>query len=220
MNFIKYIYIILLFRLKDCTFSFWGYVEEHKKEFLNPLYSIQAETIVPDLSPQNIRFWRGMYCRFENGVHPREHVFDILLATSEQTKSLDDHIKFLQKRLSYFKRKISDGADMVKNSLFSKETCLEPMSYNKEENNIQSLNETFDNLTVTIPKLDESHKIAIEWKSLREAVSCECSTDSSSKKVIIINILYFISYYRNMFILYFAYSITVGNVEMCFALVV
>lgn len=145
----------------------------------------------PDLSPQNIRFWRAMYCRFENGVHPREHVFDILLATSEQTKSLDDHVKFLQKRLSYFKRKISDGAGMVKNSLFSKETCIEPLSYNKEENIIQSLNETFDNLTVTVPKLDESHKVAIEWKSLRETVSCECSTDSSTKKVKFINILFF-----------------------------
>lgn len=138
----------------------------------------------PDLSPQNIRFWRGMYCRFENGVHPREHVYDILLATSEQTKSIDDHVKFLQKRLSYFKRKITDGADMVKNSLFSKEICIEPMSYNREENIIQSMNDAFDNLTVMEPKLDEAHKVAIEWKSLREAVSCECSTDSSTKKVI------------------------------------
>ncbi|VVC24574.1 Protein-tyrosine phosphatase-like,Tyrosine specific protein phosphatases domain,PH domain- [Cinara cedri] len=169
-------------KLKDRTFSFWGYVDEHKKEFLNPLFSARAETIIPDLSPQNIRFWRGMYCRFENGVHPREHVYDILLATSEQTKSLDDHVKFLQKRLSYFKRKITDGADMVKNSLFSKETCIESMSYNKEDNIIQSMNETFDNLTIMEPKLDEAHKVAIEWKSLREVVSCECSTDSSTKK--------------------------------------
>lgn len=175
-----------LFRLKDRTFSFWGYVEEHKREFLNPLYSAQAGTMSPDLSPQNIRFWRGMYCRFENGVHPREHVYDILLATSEQTKSLDDHVKFLQKRLSYFKRKVSDGADMVKNSFFSKETSIEPMCYNREDNNIQSMNETFDSLTITEPKLDEAHKVAIEWKSLRETVSCECSTDSSAKKVIYI----------------------------------
>lgn len=168
----------------------------------------------PDLSPQNIRFWRGMYCRFENGVHPREHVFDILLATSEQTKSLDDHVKFLQKRLSYFKRKISDGADMVKNSLFSKETSVEPMSYNKEENNIQSLNETFDNLTVTIPKLDESHKIAIEWKNLREAVSCECSTDSSSKKVIFNNSLYLI-HIIVIYIFYILFIVSLLEVWKC-----
>lgn len=182
-----------MFRLKDRTFSFWGYVEEHKKEFLNPLYAAQTETMCPDLSPQNIRFWRGMYCRFENGVHPREHVYDILLATSEQTKSIDDHVKFLQKRLSYFKRKITDGADMVKNSLFSKETCIAPMSYNREDDNIiQSMNDTFDNLTVMEPKLDEAHKVAIEWKSLREAVSCECSTDSSTKKVIFATFSYIV----------------------------
>lgn len=144
-----------------------------------------------------------MYCRFENGVHPREHVNDILLATSEQNKSLDDHVKFLQKRLSYFKRKITDGADMVKNSLFSKETCIEPMSYNKEENIIQSLNETFDNLTVMEPKLDEAHKVAIEWKSLREAVSCECSTDSSTKKVIWCYYFSFLALYIIIFIFCF-----------------
>ncbi|XP_050544918.1 myotubularin-related protein 6 isoform X2 [Daktulosphaira vitifoliae] len=171
-------------KLKERTFSFWGYVEEHKKEFINPLHIENPKTMHPDLSPQNIRFWRGMYCRFENGVHPREHVYDILLATSEQTKSLDDHVKFLQKRLSYFKRKLSDGADMVRNSLFSKETCIEPMSYNKESNVLNSMNDTFSSLTVLEPKLDESHKVAIEWKSLRETVACECSTrfDSSTKK--------------------------------------
>lgn len=38
-----------------------------------------------------------MYCRFENGVHPREPLGDLLLATTDHTSSLQDHITFLTK---------------------------------------------------------------------------------------------------------------------------
>lgn len=43
------------------------------------------------------RFWRDMYCRFENDVHPREPLGDLLLATCDHSSSLEDHIKLLQK---------------------------------------------------------------------------------------------------------------------------
>lgn len=45
------------------------------------------------------RFWRGLYCRFESGVHPRENLEEIVLATADQNSSLDDHINFLHKVL-------------------------------------------------------------------------------------------------------------------------
>lgn len=38
-----------------------------------------------------------MYYRFESGVHPREPTADLLLATSDHSFSLDDHIKYLTK---------------------------------------------------------------------------------------------------------------------------
>lgn len=43
------------------------------------------------------RFWRGMYNRFENGVHPREPLSDMLVAAKDHISSLEDHILFLQK---------------------------------------------------------------------------------------------------------------------------
>ena len=43
------------------------------------------------------RFWRGLYCRFENGVHPRESLADLLIATRDHSSSLEDHIRLLQK---------------------------------------------------------------------------------------------------------------------------
>ncbi|KAL1114919.1 hypothetical protein AAG570_007743 [Ranatra chinensis] len=86
-------------RLNERTFSLWGYMANHMKEYMNPLYCAEKspEILKPNLSPQVIRFWRGMYCRFEGGVHPRENLGDLLLATVDHSNSLEDHFKFLQK---------------------------------------------------------------------------------------------------------------------------
>ena len=55
----------------------------HVDEFLNPLFRGEdyAGLLEPNLSPPNILFWRGLYCRFESGVHPRESIADVMLAT-------------------------------------------------------------------------------------------------------------------------------------------
>jgi myotubularin-related protein 6/7/8 len=70
-------------RLREKTYSLWGYLVAHNDEFVNPLYerSSQQDILKPDLSPQNIRFWRGLYCRFETGAHPREPIIDLLTIT-------------------------------------------------------------------------------------------------------------------------------------------
>ena len=43
------------------------------------------------------RFWRGMYGRFESGVHPREPLGDLLLASRDHSSSLEDHVNHLTK---------------------------------------------------------------------------------------------------------------------------
>ena len=58
------------------------------------------------------RFWRGLYCRFETGAHPREPVIDLLGLTACQTSSLEDHGRQLQKTIGYYTNKIS-GAKAV-----------------------------------------------------------------------------------------------------------
>ena len=71
----------------------------HMNEYINPLYSPEetSDVLVPNISPQVIKFWRGMYCRFESGVHPREPLGDLLLATCDHSSSLEDHIRLLTK---------------------------------------------------------------------------------------------------------------------------
>ncbi|KAG8233295.1 hypothetical protein J437_LFUL012230 [Ladona fulva] len=95
-------------RLSERTYSLWGYMANHMNEYLNPLYKPDSHTgiLMPNLAPQNIKFWRGMYCRFESGVHPRESLVDLLLATSDHSSSLQDHIRFLQKRIGMLKEKL------------------------------------------------------------------------------------------------------------------
>nr|XP_023012952.1 myotubularin-related protein 8 [Leptinotarsa decemlineata] len=95
--------------LSERTYSLWGYMANHLSEYLNPLYNSEEtpSVLVPNLIPQNIKFWSGMYCRFESGVHPREPQADMLLATSDYTSSLDDHVKYLTKKLSNVKSMIS-----------------------------------------------------------------------------------------------------------------
>lgn len=90
-------------KLAEKTFSLWGFMANHMNEYLNPLYKPGEvdDIIVPNLAPQCIKYWRGMYSRFESGVHPREDLSDLLLSSKEHSSSLDDHVQHLTK-VSFF----------------------------------------------------------------------------------------------------------------------
>ena len=58
-----------MLRLSEKTYSLWGYLIANNDEFTNPLYdsSSQSDVLRPTIAPQFIKFWSGLYCRFENG---------------------------------------------------------------------------------------------------------------------------------------------------------
>lgn len=108
----------LRYKLSATTYSLWAYLSKHLNEYINPLYSPgMYDTISPNLSPQSIMyvtryknistkinfllfqysFWRGMYGRFETGIHPREPLEDLLLASRDHCNSLEDHMQHLTK---------------------------------------------------------------------------------------------------------------------------
>ena len=97
--------------LRARTYSLWGYIVSHNDEFVNPVYerSTNRDVLRPNVVPQNIRFWRGLYCRFETGAHPREPVIDLLGLTACQTSSLEDHGRQLTKTIGYYTQKISNA---------------------------------------------------------------------------------------------------------------
>lgn len=89
-------------------------------DFSNPFFrkdlEITQRVVIPVTNPQSIRsvitasfsfvislsifftsFWRGLYCRFESGVHPRENITDIVAQLKEHTSSVDDHSRLVEK---------------------------------------------------------------------------------------------------------------------------
>jgi myotubularin-related protein 6/7/8 len=86
-------------KLTEKTYSLWGFMSLKMNEFINPLYKPGEvdDIIVPNLAPQCITLWSGMYARFDSGIHPRENVNDLLLASKEHCNSLEDHVQHLTK---------------------------------------------------------------------------------------------------------------------------
>ncbi|XP_022225117.2 myotubularin-related protein 6 isoform X2 [Drosophila obscura] len=104
-------------KLVERTFSLWGFMANHLNEYINPLYKPNVdEAIKANLAPQCIKFWRGMYCRFESGIHPREPLGDLLLDSKEHTNSLEDHVQHLTKRIASFKSYISKSAKKLQDA--------------------------------------------------------------------------------------------------------
>lgn len=106
-------------RLSEKTYSLWGHVLHHIGDFINPLYrrdDSQMGVLKPNTASQFIRFWRGMYMRFESWVHPRETVVDRLCVMKDQSSSLEDHLKFVTKRVAALKSLLGKGVVKQKNS--------------------------------------------------------------------------------------------------------
>ncbi|XP_046665776.1 myotubularin-related protein 6 isoform X2 [Homalodisca vitripennis] len=195
-------------RLHERTYSLWGFMANHMHEYLNPLYTAASlpDMMRPNLAPQNIRFWRGMYCRFENGIHPRENVEELLLVCCDHSSSLEDHIRLLQKRVTAIKLKLASVGDKVKSEITkeSPQTIDNKLLYDKVEEIAKISNNGFeDPLGATEMKLScdkelplpmgvagddllkgvsgdslrlELESVALDWKPLRNVEECQCST--------------------------------------------
>ncbi|XP_055602796.1 myotubularin-related protein 8 isoform X2 [Uranotaenia lowii] len=195
-------------RLNEKTYSLWGFMSNHLNEYINPLYRPEMdETIRPNLAPQCIKFWRGMYGRFESGIHPREPVDELLIASKDHSTSLDDHVQLLTKRINSFKNMISKSAKRlqgnkyvdnqnieVNDNRYNYDKKLSELSCADDDHPLKTSNFSFSNLTATecnenivgINQVqDEMNSVAIDWRPLRNAVNCPgCSVsfDQLTKK--------------------------------------
>ncbi|XP_066971474.1 myotubularin-related protein 6 isoform X3 [Macrobrachium rosenbergii] len=166
-------------RLSERTYSLWGYIKCHESEYRNPLYrrDSTADVLRLNLCPQSIKFWRGMYNRFENGVHPREPLGDLLAATTEHAQALSDQADFLTKRITWLKNELERKG---KNS-----TKTDPDNNydNKilDEDPQQGQLSTYQARHAVSPELAS---VALDWKTFRNVRECSCSTpfDHFSRK--------------------------------------
>uniref|UniRef100_A0A6B2EES0 phosphatidylinositol-3,5-bisphosphate 3-phosphatase n=1 Tax=Phlebotomus kandelakii TaxID=1109342 RepID=A0A6B2EES0_9DIPT len=197
-------------RLSETTFSLWGYMANHINEYINPLYRPEMDEILkPNLAPQCIKFWRGMYSRFESGVHPREPLGDLLLASRDHCTSLEDHVQHLTKRISNLKNLISKSARRfqgpsmrLKDNKEATEINDNRLNYDRRtgqltdttDHPLQSSDFSFSNLSISETNNEvqpgvhqinaEMQSVAVDWKSMRNVTVCSCSTpfDQFSRK--------------------------------------
>lgn len=73
-----------------------------------------------------------MYCRWENGVHPRESLLDLMVASKDHINSLEDHIRLLQKRIKILEAKASSSG--VVNGTVSEIVQDNRLTYKKNVN--------------------------------------------------------------------------------------
>ncbi|KAK7096994.1 hypothetical protein V1264_004036 [Littorina saxatilis] len=108
-------------RLSERTYSLWGYLARHMQEYINPIFKKEQEitnpVLNPNTSPQYIKFWRGMYNRFENGIHPRENIVDVLSTARDHSASLEDHVHLLEKRITHLCKLLNKPEDVIQRKL-------------------------------------------------------------------------------------------------------
>ncbi|KAM4585871.1 myotubularin-related protein 7a [Fundulus diaphanus] len=83
-------------RVHEKTRSLWGYLWMNRAEFINPLYrqnhSQSQGLLRPSTAPYCFKFWRGLYNRFDQGMHPRQSVEDYLRVIQEETHQLEEQL--------------------------------------------------------------------------------------------------------------------------------
>uniref|UniRef100_A0A8I3W919 Myotubularin related protein 6 n=1 Tax=Callithrix jacchus TaxID=9483 RepID=A0A8I3W919_CALJA len=98
-------------KLKEKTYSLWPFLLEDQKKYLNPLYSSKSHRFIvlePNTVSFNFKFWRNMYHQFDQTLHPRQSVFNIIMNMNEQNKQLEKDIKDLESKIKQRKNKQTD----------------------------------------------------------------------------------------------------------------
>lgn len=190
-------------RLSEKTYSLWGYMWQNVNDFVNPLYNETKNGVLrPKTTPQFIRFWRAMYNRHENNVHPRETVIDSITSLVDQNDSIQDHISLLTKRIGLMKKileedtgnisenKVVDGpnvekeldtdsssdvnnhSEQVQNDMQIKETPA-----TNDENRICAIEKELRRQGITMNDLtNDNPRLSLDWQSFRGVTQCSCAT--------------------------------------------
>ncbi|ELU00050.1 hypothetical protein CAPTEDRAFT_222026 [Capitella teleta] len=215
-------------RLRERTYSLWAYMSKFTTDFSNPFFrkdlEITQRVVIPVTNPQSIRsvitasfsfvislsifftsFWRGLYCRFESGVHPRENITDIVAQLKEHTSSVDDHSRLVEKRISALCRLLGHTEGSLQKALASLSSS-ESMDFHAlllaegpangapnlrresdtesgfEDGNSSQLSKSLieenvdgDDCLQIENILTELMSVATEWRSLRNVKNCSCA---------------------------------------------
>lgn len=189
-------------RLREKTYSLWSEIRSKFNDFINPFYVKEHETCLefrilkPDTSPSLIKFWKGLYLRWDFGSQQRENVSDTVSSLQDHIVSLKDHANLLENRIGSLCRLLNKEEEDVKASI-SMISSSESMDFSTlqilddtitsppssavtspgdnesgfEESSL-SRSSSIENLQVG-NLIQELRSVAVDWKSLR-STQCGC----------------------------------------------
>ncbi|XP_002164142.1 myotubularin-related protein 6 [Hydra vulgaris] len=192
----------VLLKLSSKTYSLWGYMWQNLPDYINPFYKDSTHSVLwPSTAPQEFKFWRSLYNRYKNDVHPRESIADYVCSLNDHNDSLKDHIRYIQKRIEAIKSNINkkvlnavnEETNAVQNlSKESQKLSLNNGIQNGELPNAASSNHSFDmadgeidskksfedcflRKADSVPNLaTDIASFALDWDSFRDVTQCSC----------------------------------------------
>ncbi|KAM4701211.1 phosphatidylinositol-3,5-bisphosphate 3-phosphatase MTMR6 [Discoglossus pictus] len=95
-------------RLKEKTYSLWAYLISEQSKYFNPVFDPDSLKTLPVLEPNtmhfNFKFWRNMYHQFDQSMHPRQSLPNLILKMKEENKSLEEELKQLKLKVRNLKK--------------------------------------------------------------------------------------------------------------------
>lgn len=110
-------------RVHERTHSLWSYLWANRTDYTNPLYrpnhSQTQGLLRASTSPYSFKFWKGLYNRFDHGMHPRQSVEDYLRAIQEETQQLEEQLTSHTQKISQLEQE-QECSDSCKATTFDK----------------------------------------------------------------------------------------------------
>ncbi|XP_012722311.2 myotubularin-related protein 7a [Fundulus heteroclitus] len=106
-------------RVHEKTHSLWSYLWTNRAEFISPLYrqnhSQSQGLLRPSTAPYCFKFWRGLYNRFDQGMHPRQSVEDYLRVIQEETHQLEEQLDSHKQKIAQLEQEQEQDQEQVWN---------------------------------------------------------------------------------------------------------
>jgi len=98
-------------KFSSTTYSLWGYMMKKVEEYKNPFYSAAKmhkkgnELLFPPNSPKFVKFWIGMYNRYNFGLLPRENPTAVMKKLNKEHSKLVEEKASIEKELEALRLK-------------------------------------------------------------------------------------------------------------------
>ncbi|XP_032410896.1 myotubularin-related protein 7a isoform X1 [Xiphophorus hellerii] len=120
-------------RVHEKTHSLWSYLWTNHAEFINPLYrqnhSQSQGLLRPSTAPYCFKFWRGLYNRFDRGMHPRQSVEDYLRVIREETQQLEEQLDSHKQKIAELEQ-AQEWSDVHKAAVFDQSSTARALGKN------------------------------------------------------------------------------------------